>query len=101
VGAGAETTTGTGGTTTGRETDRPPWWRRVLGVPLLVAIEALLVVVFAPANDFSSSQTALTLLVVCGGTAGASVAAWLLGREEEQAELRALAAMERRPEDGT
>lgn len=69
-----------------------PWWQRLTGVGLVVALEIPLVLVLASANDLSTAQAALTVLVISGGTTLASGAAFLLRREEERAERLARAA---------
>jgi hypothetical protein len=87
------------GSGTGREA-RPaasklpdaPWWQRMMGVGLVVALEIPLVLVLASANDLSTTQALLTVLVISGGTTLASGAAFLLRREEERAERLARAA---------
>lgn len=63
----------------------PPGWRRLAGVPLVVALEVPLVLALGSANDLSGAQTGLALLLIAGGTAAASGSAVLLRREEEQA----------------
>jgi hypothetical protein len=80
-------------------TDRPGW-RRLVGVPLVVALEVPLVLVLGSANDLSGAQTGLALLLIAGGTAAASGSAVLLRREEEQA-AKALAEERLRGERAT
>jgi len=69
-----------------------PWWQRLMGVGLVVALEVPLILVLASANDLSTTHAILTVLVISGGTTLASGAAFLLRREEERADRMARAA---------
>ncbi|HEY8548144.1 MAG TPA: hypothetical protein VIL36_23965 [Acidimicrobiales bacterium] len=76
------------------------WRPRLVGLGILVALEVPLILLLASANGLSAGQAVLTVLVISGGTALATAAAFLLRREEEQVERLARAAALRERAEG-